>query len=123
MTVHQACMAMQRELAARGSPGVVALRIRDAATRPAVEVTISPPGPIEPATWMGRTLPIPLDGNGSITGITSSSLLAWNYQPQTGFIDNGSPAEAITLTFEAGASASAIQHQLTVFPLGYAEVP
>lgn len=126
--VHQACMAMQRELAARGDGGVVTLTIQNPTTDPAVMVSVSS-GTINPATWMSRTLPISISADQFISKVSSPSGVSWSYQKQTGFIAANSSGTTlgtpITLTFNAlpsGATYKVIR-SMTFYPEGYSDIP
>lgn len=128
--VHQACTAMQRELAVRGDNGIVTLTIQNPTTDPAVMVNVSS-GFIDPAAWLSRTLPISISADQFISQIVSTNGLSWSYQKQTGFIaanSSGSSiiSSAITLSFKALPSSGSnfkVSRDLTFYPQGYTEVP
>lgn len=122
--VHQACMAMQRELATRGDPGIVTLTIQNPTSAPVAMVTISPnTGVIVPQTWIARTLPISINADQFISRVDSSTgTLSWSYQKQSGFT---SFANLNVLTFKALPSGGTykVQRTLNLYPQGYSEIP
>lgn len=121
INVHQSCMAMQRELASRGDGGVITLTIQNPTAIPAVNVTCSTVG-VNPAAWLGRTLPISINADEFISRVDSSSGTSWSYQQQTGFINSVSP---ITLTFKALPSGAnyKVSRSLVLYPQGYSDIP
>lgn len=136
--VHQACMAMQRELAARGDGGVVTMSIvksdgsaysASPDASPYVTVTIST-GAISPSTWMSRTLPISINSDDFISTIGSNGGYSWSYQKQTSFMASDSSgsttmAGPITLTYKCLPTGGdyKVKRDLVLYPQGYSEVP
>jgi type II secretory pathway pseudopilin PulG len=129
LNLHQACMAMQRELAARGDGGVVTLTIENPTNDPRVRISVFP-ATINPETWLGRTLPISISAEQFIAKISSPSGVSWSYQKQTGFIASDPTGSSImvtpiVLTFNALLSGSTykVARLLTIYPEGYSDIP
>ena len=129
--IHNKCQKLQRELAARGDPGVVTITINAITSKPDVTVTVPPtpgftskPETPTPEQWFGRKFPISINADEFISAIGSTIGNTWQYVPQTGFIN--SPSK-ITLTFKAMPTSPAgtfkVNRVLTLYPQGYSEVP
>ena len=123
--VHQACMAMQRELAARGIDGEISLTITNpgGSAGPRVNVVLPTGSPFTVAAWTGRTFPLSINSDDFISRVDASvGSLSWNYERQTGFISGGTTT---TLNFKALWSGSIykVNRSLTIYPQGYSEIP
>ena len=143
LRIHNICMSLQRELAARGIPGKVNITITTASTgsstAPPPPPTLTVTGPIgfDLASRLGVSpTNIPINADGfiySINGAAPNSLVgtvAWNYEERTGFIEGGSPISltfnaiptGVTSTFPLGTTFR-VKRTLVLYPQGYSEVP
>ncbi len=138
--VHQACMAMQRNLATRGDPGIIKLTIKTDLT---VSVIVDGSTTnFNPQTWMGMTLPVSATNEfrasisadqfiGAIiasNATQSSGEYSWTYKRKTGFPVFLSANSVNTITFKAlplgnPATSYKMSRTLNIYPLGYAEIP
>lgn len=145
--VHQNCIRIQRELAARGESLVVRVSIVNPTTIPVLEVSLTGtsevyPTPAERVLFLERWLQRPftngtvyprfsINSDEFIQRVDSSNLVnanRWDYEAATGFIAPSSltnQLKPIALTFKALPSGSnwKVARSLNLYPQGYSEIP
>ena len=138
--IHNKCQKLQRELAARGDPGVLTLTIDSPGSKPQIKVTINSSLPTSPSVdqLFGRKIDgssaasfISINADEFISAVDTTDAVtnaaipaSWSYVSQTGFINRTAP---IKITFKAlptnPSGTYKVNRVLTLYPQGYSEVP